>query len=329
MVDKKLRRRKRRTSKEGGEPFHTKYRPKTFGEVVGQDSAASSLARVLESKDRPHSFLFTGPSGVGKTTLARIIGNHLEILRHNFIEIDAATHSGIDAMRKIKESAETRGLGDFKKIVIIDECHSLSKQAWQSWLKLVEEPPEHLYIVFCTTEAAKVPKTIKTRCAHYLLKSVQIKDIEDLVTKVYKKEKTSESGLGRSELRAIAASADGSVRQSLVYLQACMHCKSRREVAEVISSLDASAEEIEIARAVVGKATFTKIRKMIAKLESDNCEAVRIITMNYACKAALSDNATEAKIGWCLEVMDEFSTPFNPSEKKAPLLLAVGRLFLM
>ena len=128
-------------------PYHIKYRPQKFKEVLGNKTLVKSLQSALNSTALPHSYLFTGPSGVGKTTLARIVGAELKVNSRNMLEIDAATNSTLEDMRKVKTYVETPGFGsDSRRMVIIDECNSLSKKAWQSWLKIIEEPPEHLFL---------------------------------------------------------------------------------------------------------------------------------------------------------------------------------------
>ena len=152
-------------SKEDNRPLHIKWRPQKLNDVISHAFVVSSLKALLKEKECPHSFLFTGPSGVGKTTLARIVASYLEAA---VLEIDAATNTGIDAMRAVQDMARYKAIDNEKRVVIIDECHALSKQTWQSLLKIVEEPPAHLYWAFCTTEPDKVPATIKTRCVQYL-----------------------------------------------------------------------------------------------------------------------------------------------------------------
>ena len=137
--------------------------------MLGQNAVVQSLQHFEQSGTWPHTFLFTGPSGCGKTTLARIIARKVGCQRQNLLEVDAATHTGIDAMRELADQLQYRGIGGDVKVAIIDECHALSKQSWQSLLKIVEEPPNHVYFVFCTTETGKVPNTISTRAASYTL----------------------------------------------------------------------------------------------------------------------------------------------------------------
>lgn len=309
------------------EPTHVRYRPQMLSDVVGQHSVLQSLKNLLEGRSRPHAYLFTGPSGVGKTTLARILGKpvYLDVVGQNVLEIDAATNSGIDDMRSIKSYVDTPAFGgNPRRLLILDECHSLSKNAWQSWLKIIEEPPEHLYIVFCTTEASKVPKTIKTRCHTFNLQSIPIKDICKLLEDVAFAEQQRIDG---SSIRAIANKADGSARQALVYLSMCNGTETKAEVLAILDEADEAGDlPIEICRALVANKSFWEVLEMIHELENDNVEGIRILVMNYTAKVLLGMKKGNKKAGWMLQILEEMSEPFNPSLKKAPLILAAGRL---
>lgn len=307
-------------------PFHVRYRPQKLKDVVGQSAAVKSLSHLLESDSLPHSYLFTGPSGVGKTTLARILGYKLSISYRSVLEVDAATTSGVEDMRNLKQMVEIPAFGyDTRRLVIIDECHSLSSKAWSSWLKVIEEPPEHLFIAFCTTETGKVPKTIKTRCHAFNLKPVSIKEIEQLLDEICFAEQIKPP---RQALRAIASKADGSVRQALVYLSQTRACKTKKAVLKILDEPDVAGEEgIALCRALMSGASFGKCKKIVAEMEGDSMEGIRILVVNYTAKVLLSSK-TKSKDMHMLSILDEFSEPFRDYEKKAPLLLALGRVLL-
>ena len=135
------------------ESLYVKYRPQHLDDVTGQDEVVKVLKGLVERNDT-HAMLFTGPSGVGKTTLARIVALDLGCVEENggIMEIDGATYTGIDKMRSVQDGTQYQPFGKANhRCVILDECHRLSGQAWDSLLKVVEEPHSHMSWMFCTT----------------------------------------------------------------------------------------------------------------------------------------------------------------------------------
>lgn len=142
----------------------TTYRPKTFSEICSQKSIVNILQRQIELNSFKNSYIFYGASGCGKTTLARIFANEINKNHGSPIEIDAASNNGVDNVKQIIKSAAQRSIDSEYKIYIIDEAHSLTTQAWQAFLKCIEEPPKYTIFIFCTTEKNKIPETVKNRC---------------------------------------------------------------------------------------------------------------------------------------------------------------------
>lgn len=302
-------------------PLHLKYRPSTFKEVIGQDAVVKSLKAALDAKSRPHVFLFTGGPGTGKTTLSRIMATELRVSPENVMEIDAATNNGIDVMRDIMAPLRYKGFGESpNKAVILDEAHMLSKQAWASLLKTVEEPPTHVFFFFCTTESGKVPEAIVTRCLAYNLRPVGFDDLADLIDDVVKQEDLDVSDEVR---RLVAGSANGSPRQALVMLAQVQGC-SREEAVRVLETPVDNAEVITLCRELVaGKLTWESATATIKGLGDMPAESIRIIIVAYL-TACLMGSKTEKSTVRLLDLLECFSKPYPATDKMAPLLRSIG-----
>ncbi len=294
-----------------------KLRPKELGEVVGQDAAVRAL-----QKANSHAFLFTGPSGVGKTTLARIMADRFN---SEVTELDAATYSGIDVMREITMTAQYASLSGKAKAYIIDECHALSKATWQSLLKSVEEPPPHVYWFFCTTEQEKVPQTIRTRCMTLDLKPVRKDTLAEYLEAVAEQEELEVAG---EIIDLVATQADGSVRQALVFLSAVNGVEDRKEALALLDTAEEKKEIIDLVRMLVaGKGlTWPGIIAMLEKVGDQNPESIRLVMVNYLA-STLMRTKDEKQALRLLSLLQLFSSrPWNQSEKFAPLLLVIGEI---
>lgn len=154
-----------------------KYRPKTFNDVVEQGSVKTILQQQLQSGTIKNAYLFCGGAGTGKTTCARIFANEINKGQGNPIEMDAASHNGVDDVRSIIQQAKTKSIDSEYKVFIIDECHSISNTGWQAFLKMIEEPPAKSIFIFCTTNPERIPKTILSRVQRYDFNRISISGI--------------------------------------------------------------------------------------------------------------------------------------------------------
>lgn len=306
------------------DPFHIKYRPKALEDMLGQDDVVKSLGKVVHSKNPGHAYLLVGPSGCGKTTLARILATEFKCDPANILEVDAASNSGIDAMKEVTSALRYQGFGDSpNRAIIIDECHALSKQAWQALLKPVEEPPAHVFFFFCTTETGKVPATIVTRCHSYTLKPIKFDYLMDLMEMVADKEALPVSG---DVLELVARSCDGSARQALVMLSQVRDVEDIDLAQSLLESPADSKDVIDLCRMLVSrKLEWRKIVSTLEAIPDVSPESVRIVVVNYVAKCLMGVKS-ERDVPGLLDILNEFSKPFNPSDKLAPLLLAFGNL---
>lgn len=309
---------------EDGQPFHLKYRPRTLEEVVGQPDVVKSLRSLHRDPSRPHAFLLTGPSGCGKTTIARILATGFQCQPNNVIEIDAASNSGIDAMKEVMSTLRYQGFGETpNRAIIIDECHALSKPAWQSWLKTVEEPPAHVYIFFCTTEIGKVPETIVTRCHAYNLKPVKFDPLMDLLEMVADREDLKTPG---RILELVARSCSGSPRQALVMLSMVRDCEDEEEAAVLLEAPIESKEVIDLCRLMLrGDLNWSKLTATLKAMPEMSPESVRIVITNYLASCAMGARS-EKEAARIVDMLFAFSKPCNPSDKWAPIMIAFGDL---
>lgn len=200
------------------ESLAVKYRPKDFESVLGQKSIIRILERQLESNNIANTYLFAGPSGTGKTTLCRALASIINDGQGEPIEIDAASNNGVDAVRDIIQDARQRSIDSDYKIFIIDECHAVTTQGWQAFLKCIEEPPKYTIFMFCTTNPEKIPETILNRTMRFNISKVDTNLIKNRLMYICEQEHFTNYVEACDYLSKLG---NGSVRQSIAYLEKC------------------------------------------------------------------------------------------------------------
>jgi len=305
------------------EPLHVAYRPHKFNEVIGHAGVIASLKSLIDNDDT-HAFLFHGPSGVGKTTLARIVASELNCLPKDLLEIDAATNTGIDRMREVQEVLQYLPFGSGQiRAVIVDEAHGLSRQAWDSLLKVIEEPPAHIYWMLCTTQPDKVPPTIRSRCSPFALKSLKDDELELLLKQVCQREKIQ---LRNGITDLVIREAHGSPRQLLVNLALVRDHTDRAKAAAVLQALTDSDATRQLCRFLIeGRGSWQKAMGIVSHLEDVPAETVRIAVCNYFAVVAKGAK-TEREAITALQILEAFSQYYNPAEQQAPLLRSIGQV---
>ncbi|MFH0803667.1 MAG: DNA polymerase III subunit gamma/tau [Candidatus Tagabacteria bacterium] len=191
--------------------LYRKYRPKNFEEVLGQDHVVAVLKNAVKLNRVSHAYLFSGPRGTGKTSVARILAREVGTTDIDLLEIDAASSRGIDEIRALRDAVHLAPFKSQYKVYVVDECHMLTKEAFNALLKTLEEPPKHVIFILATTELAKVPETIISRCQHFVFRKIPEGLIRQSILEIAKKEgfKMDDEAAG-----LIALFADGSFRDA-------------------------------------------------------------------------------------------------------------------
>ncbi len=234
----------------------SEYRPKSFNDMIGQDAIVKTLNNSIKNDNIPQALLFCGPRGVGKTSCARILAktiNNLEDdFEYNIFELDAASNNSVEDIRNITDQIRIPPQTGRYKVYIIDEVHMLSIQAFNAFLKSLEEPPEHVVFILATTEKNKILPTILSRCQIYDFKKVDNESIVKLLSKICKEKKVKyEDG----SLSLIAERSDGSIRDSLsIFDRLVSFTDSNLTISEVTSNLN-----------VLDFNTYFKISELINK----------------------------------------------------------------
>jgi DNA polymerase-3 subunit gamma/tau len=212
--------------------LYRKYRPQNFDEVLGQDHVVTVLKNAVKLNRIAHAYLFSGPRGTGKTSVARILARCVGTDDIDLIEIDAASSRGIDEIRALRDGVYLAPFKSPYKVYVVDEVHMLTREAFNALLKTLEEPPKHAIFILATTELAKVPDTIVSRCQHFIFRKVPESIIRNSVLDIVKKEgyKMDDEAAG-----LIALFSDGSFRDSQGMLD---------QIFSLVSGKNISGEEV-------------------------------------------------------------------------------------
>lgn len=259
------------------------YRPKNFGEVIGQKHIIKTLKNAVAENKTSHAYIFSGLRGIGKTTIARILAravncenpidgepcnqckNCLAILNDettDIVELDAASNNGVDEMREILEKVNFLPSVLRKKVYIIDEAHMLSTAAFNALLKTLEEPPLHVMFILATTEPHKIPQTILSRCQRFDFKQLSVEEISKEINLICEKENIK---IENDAVVAIAESAEGGMRDALSIL----------DQASVYSNDTITVEDVDC---VTGRISNYKLIDLVKNLKEKNAaEAIKIV----------------------------------------------------
>lgn len=300
--------------------LYRKYRPKNFEEVAGQKEIVKTLKTSLRNGKTSQAYLFTGPRGVGKTTLARLIAKGVNCLKNgitdepcnecenclainngtfmDLVEIDAASNRGIDEIRQLKEKINYQPVKGRKKIYIIDEVHMLTKEAFNALLKTLEEPPEHVIFILATTEADKILPTIISRCQRYDFKTLSVNDMKEQLKFISESEGIS---LPEEVAELIYENSGGSVRDAVSILErimvTCLGEEITLEKSEQVLGVTSVKKMEEFLKEVESK-NYTKLVKILDEFWNDSVE-IELFFKDFAkyCKGLMSKGELDIELG--------------------------------
>lgn len=257
--------------------LYRKYRPSSFSEVSGENEIVKSLKLSLKNKSMAHAYLFSGPRGVGKTTVARLIAKGVNCLNlkengepcnecknckainegrfSDLIEIDAASNRSIDEIRSLKEKINYQPVEGLKKVYIIDEAHMLTKEAFNALLKTLEEPPAHVIFILATTELEKILPTIISRCQRYDFKPLDLEEMKAGLEHILKEENLS---MTDDVYPVIYENSSGSMRDSISILERLIVTANGKEI------------NLKIAEDTLGITPSSRIKIFLNKILNEN-----------------------------------------------------------
>lgn len=285
--------------------LYLKYRPQTLDQVRGNNLTRTALEKMLtpeKIQDCPHTFLFHGPTGCGKTTMARIVAKELGCIGMDLVELDSAHFRGIDTVREIRKNSQFAPMEGRCRAWIIDECHKMTNDAQNALLKILEDTPSHVYFILCTTDPQKLLPTIRGRCSEYQVEPLDSAVMKRLLVRVAKEEGEI---ITDEVCEQIIQDSFGLPRNALQILEQVLAVSEEERLEMAKKAAEQQSQVIELCRALMRKGTtWDVIRKILEGLKGQDAEEIRRIVLGY-CQAVLlkTDNVLAARI------MEEFWEP--------------------
>ena len=291
--------------------LYQKHRPSSLDTVVGNNDTVEALEKLLGKKDIPHAFLLCGPTGCGKTTIARILSERVGAAMGDITEVDSADFRGIDTIRDLRKQASFVPLHGDSRVFILDECHQLSKDAQNALLKQLEDTPSHVYFILCTTEPHKLLPTIRSRCSTHDVNPLSETEMVKLLKRIIKSEnrgKEKKKVVDDKVLEAIAESSLGHPRGAINILEKVLVVSKDKQMKVAKQAAEEQTQSIELAKALLRRATWKEVSFILKGLKDEDPERIRRHILGY-CNAVLLNGSNDIAAA----IMEEMIEPFYNS----------------
>ncbi len=285
--------------------LYQKYRPRSLERIVGNEQVVHTLDSMLNKKVRPHAFLLYGPTGCGKTTIARIIAKRLGSTAADTTEMDIGDFRGIDTVREMRKLSMYMPKESESKVWIMDEVHKLTNDAQNCTLKILEDPPKRVFFVLCTTEPQKLIPTIKGRCSAFQVKPLDEDEMLQLLSRVVKREGEI---LEKEVYDLIIQNTNGHPRNALQVLEQVLNVSPEYRMDIAKKTEEEINESIELCRALMKYDSWKPIREILKGLKDQEAESIRRVVMGYCQTILLSSDNVRAGT-----ILEAFIDPFYDS----------------
>jgi DNA polymerase III gamma/tau subunit len=283
--------------------LYLKHRPDTFDKVIGNEQVVESITNILKKKNHPHTYLFTGGTGCGKTTIARIIANELGAKGMDVKEINSSDFRGIDTIRELIKQSQYKPMESPCRVWIMDEVHKLTSDAQNAMLKILEDTPSHVYFILCTTEPEKLITTIKGRCSIFQMKTLDDKQMYRLLRKTVKAE---EDTLEQEIYDQIIQDSLGHPRNALQILEQVLNVEPANRLEIAKQKAIEYSKSIELCRELIKKGSWKSIAEILKGLKgNEEPESIRRAVLGYCSSALLNGENDQIAV-----VMECFKDPF-------------------